>query len=87
MKDPVKDFVDAWSQYDREQKYNIDIDWHRRFQDAGYYPAKFNQSLEFWNIVHEWCKTQFGERHYTWTGSTFWFDRREDATLFILRWA
>lgn len=87
MKDPIRDFVYAWAQYDKENVYTETIDWHSRLSDAGYYSAKFNQSLSFWKIVHEWCKEQFGERHYTWTGSVFWFDRREDAMLFMLRWS
>jgi hypothetical protein len=37
--------------------------------------------------MHHWCEQQFGKDHYAWTGSTFWFETKKDATLFGLRWA
>lgn len=39
-----------------------------------------------WTEVHQWCRENIDEKHYTWTGSRFWFDREEDAALFALRW-
>jgi hypothetical protein len=40
-----------------------------------------------WNEVHVWCQDQFGVEHYAWSGDVFWFDRKEDAVMFALRWS
>lgn len=39
-----------------------------------------------WTPVHVWCRDMIGEENYTWTGTTFWFDNKEDAIEFSLRW-
>lgn len=39
-----------------------------------------------WNEVHAWCQEQFGNQHYAWAGDVFWFDRKEDAVMFALKW-
>lgn len=53
-------------------------------QQAGFYSATVGNHN--WPGVHEWCKQQFGKDHYTWTGSRFWFETKEAAVLFTLRW-
>jgi hypothetical protein len=40
-----------------------------------------------WSEIHRWCSDQFGSAHYSWTGSTFWFEDEKDAILFALRWS
>jgi hypothetical protein len=63
--------------------------WHQRFRAAGYYSVEVNLQHPFnlWQDIHEWCVDQFGENHYTWTGSTFWFETDQAAVLFALRWS
>ena len=46
-----------------------------------------NEGHKNWKEVHRWCKEQYGEDHYTWTGSRFWFETEQDATWFAMRWA
>jgi len=89
MKDPVRNFVDAWERWDEARGHDgsVDIDWERRFRDAGYYSATLNPSVSAWNPVHHWCWQNFGDGHYAWTGTTFWFENERDATLFALRWS
>jgi hypothetical protein len=54
------------------------------FEKLGYISIQLN-SVE-WTTVHEWCRENFGEENYTWTGSTFWFDRKDYAEEFAFRW-
>jgi hypothetical protein len=54
------------------------------FEKLGYLQVQLN-SYE-WQLVHDWCRKNFGEGNYTWTGSTFWFDRLDFAEDFALRW-
>ena len=56
-------------------------------RDAGYIPVNLNHNLGVWGTVHDWCQKNLGAHHYTWTGSTFWFDDPEKASLFALRWS
>lgn len=87
VKDNIYDFIDAWKAYDG--KHNHDVDWNSRFKRAGYYSAEVSrQSITHsWNQMHQWCKEHIGEKKYAWTGSTFWFESRDDAAFFILKWA
>lgn len=48
-------------------------------------PAGDLSMRNHWTGMHDWCRKQFGE-DYTWTGSVFWFAKKEDAILFALRW-
>lgn len=61
------------------------IDWNGELERAGYHYVYLHQPGS-WNDVHSWCQEQFGEEHYSWTGSKFWFDDPKNATLFSLRW-
>lgn len=65
-----------------------DYNWRRAFDKMNYPSALLGyEGHHQWQEVHVWCKEQFGEDHYTWTGSRFWFDRTEDAALFALKWS
>lgn len=90
--DCIKDFINSWKQYDKEPsdptRSYTNPQWHHRFRDAGYFcvhPAV--DSLSKWPKMHEWCQEQFGRDHYSWTGSTFWFENEQDAVLFTLKWS
>jgi hypothetical protein len=39
-----------------------------------------------WPLVLEWCTEVFGQRNYSWAGSTFAFRTAQDAVMFKLRW-
>ncbi len=60
--------------------------WHQRFRAAGYRPVEVGLHHSGQDI-HEWCCDQFGEDHYVWTGSKFWFETEQAAVLFALRWS
>ena len=65
-----------------------DYDWRQAFNKIGYPSVLLGfEGLRQWEEVHDWCREEIGEHHYAWTGSRFWFDRREDAALFALRWS
>ena len=87
MKDCIRDFVESWRPYDGPRSLTIPV-WSTRFQDAGYFsvPLTDNNRIHQWQDVHRWCEHEFGERHYTWTGSIFWFETEEAAAWFALRW-
>lgn len=54
------------------------------FEKLGYIGIQLNSTE--WTTVHDWCKQHFGEENYTWTGSIFWFDRKDYAEDFAIRW-
>ena len=66
---------DFWSKNVREE-----------YQAAGYYPIEVS-FLWQWGEIHEWCHDHIGRDHYSWTGSTFWFETEKAAMWFALRWA
>ena len=88
MKDCIRDFVESCKPYDGPRSLTIPV-WSTRFQDAGYFsvPLTDNNLLHHWQDVHQWCEHEFGERHYTWTGSIFWVENDRDAMWFALRWS
>lgn len=63
--------------------------WSCEFRQAGYFPAELTMRgcITNWQAAHNWCKTEIGEDHYSWTGSVFWFEREEHAVMFILKWS
>lgn len=62
--------------------------WAQVFDKMGYSKILLGtQSHYLWPEVHQWCKEQFGEEHYTYTGSIFWFDSTENALQFALKWS
>ena len=90
-KDSITDFISAWRQWDEGKEYDpqANRDWARRLAEAGYYSVKVGRIFieHEWQNIHGWCEDQFGENHYVWTGTTWWFETDRDAVLFALRWA
>ena len=79
-------FIDDWQQRDRRfGSGTLMPDWYSRFLKAGYYQIEIS-GFDEWSETHKWCREQFGEDHYNWTGSIFWFETERDATFFALRW-
>lgn len=87
MKDNIHDFIDSWKVYDHRHK--SDVDWNNRFRSGGYYSANVGRQsiMHEWNQIHKWCEEHVGRQRYAWTGSTFWFETKDDAAFFILRWS
>jgi len=87
VKDNIHDFIDSWKVYDKQHK--SDVDWNSRFKCGGYYSARVGKDsiMNAWNQIHEWCNEHIGKQKYAWTGSTFWFENKDDMALFILRWS
>jgi hypothetical protein len=86
VKDCIGDFVDSWRAHDTVAAAT-NPRWIGRFRDAGYYHAELRCfDGQTWKDVHEWCKQQYGDRHYSWTGFIFWFETEQDSILFTLRW-
>lgn len=93
MRHSIRDFIGDWKLRDRNNgNRNVDGNvpqWHIRFREAGYHRAVPGRDGvgEHWQEMHQWCEQQYGQDHYSWTGSTFWFETEQAAALFILRWA
>lgn len=90
--DCIHDFIQSWKQWDRTEDRGQDSTrplWNIRLQDAGYYGIEASRESirRYWQEMHQWCERQFGRNHYTWTGSTFWFETESAAVLFTLQWA
>jgi hypothetical protein len=87
MKDNIHDFIDSWKVYDNQ--HNSDVDWNSRFRCGGYYSAKPGRDgiMHRWTHTHKWCEEHIGKQRYAWTGSTFWFETKDDAALFALTWS
>lgn len=66
----------------------LDYNWIEAFDKMNYSKVLLGtQGHYLWPEVHQWCKEQFGEEHYAWTGSIFWFDNTENALQFALKWS
>ena len=65
-----------------------DNDARALFVKKGYHSVLLGvKSHLMWPDVHDWCKQNIGEQHYSWTGSRFWFEHREHAVWFALKWS
>ena len=83
----IRDFADEV--YIREWDHTAAGVVRTKYSQAGYLPVKsklLGREGE-WQQIHAWCREHVGEKHYSWTGSTFWFESEQDAALFALRWA
>lgn len=69
----------------KKGKINTVPNWQIIFSQGGYYGIELDD-FAAWQQTHKWCKENFGEEHYSWTGDTFWFETAEDAAWFALRW-
>lgn len=88
MKDPISQFVGAWQKFDEgASRLATDIDWKRRFRDAEYYGVNLSETNFNHRELHAWCIEKFGDDHYAWTESIFWFDNPKNATWFALKWS
>lgn len=93
VKVSIKEFVRTWENVDKvifkcvgTASYNLP-DWERRFLDAGYCSAKITFSYDKWTAINAWCRRVFGQDHYAWYDSVFWFESQQDAALFLLTWS
>jgi hypothetical protein len=90
---PIKEFVDEHLQdIQSRQLEGVEptdhIDWLSMLESGGYICIPSADIITWGNLreAAQWCREQFGREHYYWTGGSFWFERSEDATLFVLRW-
>ncbi len=82
----IQDYID--SVLSSTNYRTADVDWRRRFTEQGYYTVLPGQhGLRLWNEMHEWCEKHIGVKHYSWTGSRFWFETEDAAFRFTLRWS
>lgn len=78
----LRERVDA-----EKAKWNNSVLWAEVFGRIGYTSIILEKNYHSrWSEIHQWCKEEIGTDHYTWTGSTFWFEYKKDAILFALRW-
>lgn len=76
---PVRDYIDRYCQHPGNVKKHYD-----RLLEAGYYPVHMNRYVGA--ELHDWTEQNLGRPNYNWTGHVFWFNNKQDATLFALRW-
>lgn len=55
------------------------------FAECGYIGICVNDLCR-WQEIHKWCRETIGEDNYTWTGEVFWFDDKDNAIEFSLKW-
>ena len=84
---PIREFAE-----DRKVKnwdHTTAKNMQEEYQAAGYYPVQLGMLglVGEWQECHRWCRDYIGENHYSWTGSTFWFETEKAAIWFALRWA
>jgi hypothetical protein len=68
-----------------KSRSNTITDWTLVLQKGGYHSVVFRKGE--WSRMHVWCQENFGKNHYTWSGSTFWFETEKDAAWYALHWA
>lgn len=71
----------------RDEKILLEpIPWNDLLREHGYYSVPSAGFLSLHNSRTDWCREQFGDDHFVWTGSDFWFETESAAVLFALRW-
>lgn len=88
MAQTIREFANsriAIRQWDHSEAERV----RTEYNEAGYYSVKAGLLgvRDEWQEMHRWCRDCVGEDHYSWTGSTFWFENQRDAIMFALRWA
>ena len=64
------------------------LDWRKQSRENGYFEVcRSKQPPPAQYIIGQWCVDKFGSEHYSWDGTSWWFDSEENAVLFALRWA
>lgn len=76
---PVRYYIDQNIQHPGDVKTHYDV-----LKAAGYIPVRMNRYVG--GELHDWAEQHLGRENYNWTGSIFWFNNQQDATLFALRW-
>ena len=67
------------------------IEWPKEFKRQGYIPVVIHNDAVDTNTFR-WCSDTFGEDNFiafyasTKRIYTFWFDKPQNATLFLLKW-
>lgn len=57
------------------------------FESSGYTRVYLHLPIPSQIEAESWCMDNIGFEHFDRTGTTWWFDRPGDATLFALRWS
>lgn len=90
----IREFINGWRvvspvKYTRIHTDQECVTWDQRLKSAGYYSIKISgpNCIDRWEDIHDWCKEKFGNDHYAWTGTVFWFEREQHAVWFALRWS
>ena len=85
----IRAFTDQVIKMSDEKHLFEPVDWNIMLADYGYVPVPigipFRKPGER-NAMQAWCCEQFGEEHFVWTGSKYWFETESDAIMFALRW-
>jgi hypothetical protein len=72
----------------KKYPFPTDYNWRQAYDDKKYPSVLLGyEGHKNWADVHRWCEEHIGKEHYTWTGSRFWFDNIDNATLFALKWS
>lgn len=84
----IREYIENIKDTESVNNPPTDYDWRRALEKQGYPNILLSREGHLkWQEVHAWCEEKIGKDHYVWTGSRFWFDRIEDATLFALKWS
>lgn len=75
----VRDYIDTYVSNPGNKEKHYDI-----LLNAGFIPVTLNRY--YGKELHDWAMEKIGWENYNWTGSTFWFNNKQDAILFALRW-
>ena len=86
---PINQFIDENCQKYIDEGGRTDmLDWQKQFRKNGYFEVcGVAQPFSNQYIIGQWCVDKFGSEHYSWDGTSWWFDSEENAVLFALRWA
>lgn len=84
----IRDFANDRVRMIRDWDHSTAARVQEEYQAAGYHPVELGTLglVNEWQECHRWCREHIGEDHYSWTGSTFWFETDKAAVLFALRW-
>jgi hypothetical protein len=85
----IRAFTDHVIKMSDEKHLFEPVDWNAMLADHGYVPVPIGVRVRKpgeRTDMRAWCNEQFGEEHYVWTGSNYWFETESDAIMFALRW-